>query len=162
MPDFKKNTRFSGGPRKSFDRGGSRPPFKGGRDFGGPKQMFDAECSNCHKMCQVPFRPNGTKPVFCRDCFNPEESPRSSGDRFERKSFAPSRSSAPRPQEDRRIDDLKRQMDTMNATLERIAGLLEKSNRAADLSSELEKYKEKPAKKVAPKKVAKKATKKTK
>lgn len=33
------------------------------------KKMFGAVCSNCGKTCQVPFRPTGDKPVYCRDCF---------------------------------------------------------------------------------------------
>ncbi len=32
-------------------------------------QKFDAVCSNCGKKCQVPFRPDGEKPVYCKDCF---------------------------------------------------------------------------------------------
>lgn len=32
-------------------------------------QKFDAVCSNCGKACQVPFRPDGVKPVYCKDCF---------------------------------------------------------------------------------------------
>jgi len=60
-------------------RPGARPKFGGGalarQSFGarGPRseafQKFDAICSNCGKKCQVPFRPDGTKPVYCKDCF---------------------------------------------------------------------------------------------
>lgn len=35
----------------------------------GPRQMFDATCSQCQKACQVPFQPTGTRPILCRDCF---------------------------------------------------------------------------------------------
>ena len=31
--------------------------------------MHKAICSDCGKECEVPFKPNGSKPVFCRDCF---------------------------------------------------------------------------------------------
>lgn len=31
--------------------------------------MHSAICSECDKECEVPFKPNGSKPVFCRDCF---------------------------------------------------------------------------------------------
>lgn len=34
-----------------------------------PRQMFDATCAQCGVQTQVPFRPNGLKPVYCRDCF---------------------------------------------------------------------------------------------
>jgi CxxC-x17-CxxC domain-containing protein len=39
------------------------------RDFDRPQQMFKTICSDCGKECEVPFKPNGNKPVFCRDCF---------------------------------------------------------------------------------------------
>jgi CxxC-x17-CxxC domain-containing protein len=35
----------------------------------GQRQMFSAICSSCGVETQVPFKPNGTKPVYCRDCF---------------------------------------------------------------------------------------------
>lgn len=31
--------------------------------------MHRAICSECNKECEVPFRPSGDKPVFCRTCF---------------------------------------------------------------------------------------------
>lgn len=45
--------------------------FGGGRSggFGGDREMFDATCSACGIATQVPFRPSGSKPVYCRDCF---------------------------------------------------------------------------------------------
>lgn len=36
--------------------------------------MHPAICSECDKECEVPFKPNGSKPVFCRDCFKRESS----------------------------------------------------------------------------------------
>ncbi|MDK2822803.1 MAG: hypothetical protein PWQ67_674 [Clostridia bacterium] len=33
------------------------------------RQMFTATCSSCGLETQVPFKPNGSKPVYCRDCF---------------------------------------------------------------------------------------------
>lgn len=45
------------GRRDSFDRGSDRPA------------MFDAVCAQCGANCQVPFRPNGRKEVFCSKCF---------------------------------------------------------------------------------------------
>lgn len=76
MGDFNRS-RFGG------NRGGSR--FGGGNRFGGggfggnrgggfrdrsPKpQMFSAVCDNCGKDCEVPFRPTGEKPVYCKDCY---------------------------------------------------------------------------------------------
>ena len=54
---------FNRGPRRDF--GGSR----GGRDFGGPREMHKATCSECGNECEVPFKPTEGKPVFCRECY---------------------------------------------------------------------------------------------
>lgn len=37
--------------------------------YGGPRQMFDATCSQCQKPCKVPFKPKADRPVFCSECF---------------------------------------------------------------------------------------------
>ncbi|BBB92585.1 MAG TPA: zinc-ribbon domain containing protein [Methylomusa anaerophila] len=40
-------------------------------DNGRPqREMFDAICAECGAKTQVPFRPSGDRPVYCRDCFN--------------------------------------------------------------------------------------------
>lgn len=33
------------------------------------RQLFDAVCAECGQKTQVPFQPNGQKPVYCRECF---------------------------------------------------------------------------------------------
>ena len=73
---------------KNFDRGGKK---FGGKDFGnrggdrrfGDKklEMFHAVCSNCGKDCEVPFKPTGDKPVFCRDCFKNQAGGQRNADR---------------------------------------------------------------------------------
>ena len=40
-----------------------------GRYGGAPREMHKATCADCGKECEVPFKPNGTKPVYCRDCY---------------------------------------------------------------------------------------------
>lgn len=35
------------------------------------RQMFPAVCATCGKDTEVPFQPNGEKPVYCRDCYRP-------------------------------------------------------------------------------------------
>jgi CxxC-x17-CxxC domain-containing protein len=50
------------------DFGGSHSG--GGHGYSsGPREMFSATCSSCGREAQVPFRPSGTKPVYCSDCF---------------------------------------------------------------------------------------------
>ncbi|MDO8627768.1 MAG: hypothetical protein Q7K42_04840 [Candidatus Diapherotrites archaeon] len=40
-----------------------------GRNDRGPRQMYDAVCSECGKETQVPFQPKEGRPVYCRDCY---------------------------------------------------------------------------------------------
>ncbi len=76
------------------DRGG----FKNkARPYGGfqDRPKHDAKCDGCGDMCQVPFIPNGSKPVYCRNCFKKDDTGRVTGPRtFDRASFAP-RSNGP-------------------------------------------------------------------
>ena len=53
------------------DSGGSY-----GNSYGGgggysdrPREMFTTTCDSCGKEAKVPFRPTGSKPVYCSDCF---------------------------------------------------------------------------------------------
>jgi len=36
---------------------------------GGDREMFPATCASCGQSTMVPFKPNGEKPVYCKDCF---------------------------------------------------------------------------------------------
>jgi len=33
------------------------------------RQLYTVNCSNCGVETQVPFKPSGIRPVYCRDCF---------------------------------------------------------------------------------------------
>ena len=35
----------------------------------GPREMHDVTCSECGKQTQVPFKPDGSRPVYCSDCY---------------------------------------------------------------------------------------------
>ena len=78
MKDFKGGAKKSGafGKKSSFaPRGGftkdRRGAFggRGGRDAEKPA-MYKATCGDCGAPCEVPFRPNGAKPVLCSICFS--------------------------------------------------------------------------------------------
>lgn len=59
-----------GGFTKSF--GAPKGKFQGKPRFernDREQRGFPAVCSSCGRNCDVPFRPDGSKPVFCRDCF---------------------------------------------------------------------------------------------
>src|SRR3989344_8180600 len=72
----------------NFDRGNRGGGGGGGRRFGGrdsgggrsfdrPREMTKVTCSECGKETEVPFKPTGDRPVYCRECFakmgGPEE-----------------------------------------------------------------------------------------
>ena len=49
--------------------------------------MHKATCAQCGKICEVPFRPTGSKPVLCKDCFRNtggSDNRRSEGRSFDR------------------------------------------------------------------------------
>ena len=61
-----------GGDRGGFGGGFRNNNFGGGFRSGqsqGPREMHKAICAECKKECEVPFKPSGDKPVYCRDCF---------------------------------------------------------------------------------------------
>lgn len=51
---------------RSFNTGSNSRPSFGRSDR---PQMHDAVCDDCGKDCQVPFKPSGSKPVYCSKCF---------------------------------------------------------------------------------------------
>ena len=34
------------------------------------RQMYPVVCAQCGKDAEVPFRPTGTRPVYCTDCYS--------------------------------------------------------------------------------------------
>ena len=40
----------------------------------GSKTLNKASCASCGTSCQVPFKPNGKKPVYCLPCFQKNNS----------------------------------------------------------------------------------------
>jgi len=45
--------------------------YGGARHYDRPRErnFTQAICAECGKECEVPFKPTGDRPVFCRDCF---------------------------------------------------------------------------------------------
>lgn len=141
MNDFKKNNRFGGG--RSF---GPKRDFGGRGGFGGPKDMYDAICASCGKTCQVPFRPNGKKPIYCKECFAENGGPSlDRGDRGDRRDFAPRREFS-RPSFDRPattsanstnfdIADIKKQVQNLNSKIDSLIVLLGEKKQAPAASA---------------------------
>jgi CxxC-x17-CxxC domain-containing protein len=178
MADWKRAGGFGGkkGGGGDFKRGGfGKPRFGGGggfkKDFGGQggrggedREMFDAVCSSCGNDCQVPFKPNGSAPVLCRDCFQKQKDSeggaprrdsrddrgfrggddrRSEKPRFDtRTSFKDGRpeftprggNAAPDP----RVDSLLSEMQGMNAKLEKLVLLVGTMARDGAIASKAE------------------------
>ena len=74
---------------RKFGRRDSKPSFRDSgrfrdsdrperREFRKEVQMYSATCDKCGARCEVPFKPSGSKPVYCSDCFR-------KGDKFESK-----------------------------------------------------------------------------
>lgn len=140
MGDFNRGgNRGGGGFRGGNDRGG-RPSFQkrsfGGNDRGGDREraeMHKATCSECSKICEVPFRPSNDKPVYCNDCFS---SKREGVDRKPRGDFgdrAPRREFNDRPAQRPEIarvqpsnDEMKNQLRDLNSKMDRLVTLMEK------------------------------------
>jgi len=118
---------FKSGDRSRDRRNSSGRSF-GGRDSGRPV-LYDAVCDECGRDCQVPFRPSGEKPVYCRDCFEKREgrdSNRPSRRSFRRRDFSdrnagrPSQSSI----DGRSISQLTEKIEILNTKLDKIISLL--------------------------------------
>lgn len=33
------------------------------------RTLYEAVCADCHKVCEVPFRPSEDRAVYCKECF---------------------------------------------------------------------------------------------
>ncbi|HET7686472.1 MAG TPA: zinc-ribbon domain containing protein [Candidatus Limnocylindria bacterium] len=70
---------FASAPKRCASCRSQRRSMGGGSSYGagggygggdrGPREMHDAVCARCGKDTQVPFRPTGSRPVYCSDCF---------------------------------------------------------------------------------------------
>ena len=139
---FKKDGGFGGGKggyKKSFggsDFGGKKAFGKFGQGGGGEqKEMFSAVCATCNKACEVPFRPSGDRPVYCRDCFSASrgDAPRADfvrngGRGFDSRNSTPTPSfapHAPKAQGGTGTDELKRQIDAVHNKLDVIVKMIQ-------------------------------------
>ena len=40
------------------------------------REMHKVTCSECGQETEVPFKPDGERPIYCRDCFQKHKKPR--------------------------------------------------------------------------------------
>lgn len=58
-----------GGGRGGGNSGGGNSGGGGGFRPSGPREMHKATCADCKQETEVPFKPSGDRPVYCRECF---------------------------------------------------------------------------------------------
>lgn len=141
------------------------------------RQMFPAVCDNCGKDCEVPFKPNGSKPIYCSDCFRKMGDNDNRGDRTDRYDRFESKEFNDRPKFEKRdfprveskpttsSTNFNQQFDHLNTKLNKILALLEGKNLSEkevnQIQSEVTEVTEEMPKEVKPKKKAVKKAKKT-
>lgn len=124
-----KNFQREGGPKKESAWKGKKKETKGafGSRDGARPDMHKATCAKCGKDCDVPFRPNGKRPVYCSICFDKTGGPPSFdsargkpsyGDRGDRGD----RRDAPRAGMDTRA--IEQQLKTINEKLDALIDAL--------------------------------------
>lgn len=175
MRNFNNDDRGGWKPKKTF---GKRPfgGDRGDRNFDGP-EMHQTVCDGCGDECEVPFKPNGRKPVYCRSCFKKEEGDEGSfdrrsndrgGDRGERRDFdrpryeerprfeKPRYEDKPRFEKPQATENYKAQFEMLNFKMDLIIKALQSMGMA---TSALKPIKEAKAEKEMPKDEAKAAPK---
>ncbi len=55
-------------PGGRYRKGGSSMAYEDRYDKR-PREMHKAVCSSCKKECEVPFKPSGDRPIYCKDCY---------------------------------------------------------------------------------------------
>jgi len=122
---FKKDGDTSSAPMR-FDRDSAPRSFdrdSAPRSFDREeKQLFKATCASCGNGCEVPFKPNGSKPVYCRACFGNEKAGATDYKEFKRSA----------PVEDRS----KEQFAAINAKLDMIIKAMNLSAPAKTVAAE--------------------------
>lgn len=168
MKDFKKfngsRGKFDRGSRQDFNRKPGFKTFNNRNNDSRDKEMFSAVCESCQKSCEVPFRPNGQKPVYCQNCFNGQEKGGNNfKPSFDRKKFGghDSYRAPSEPRNDNRTDQLQKQIEALGSKLDKVIDLIKNiQTPAVSFSEETKKaLKEASVKKPTTKKVAKVAKK---
>ncbi len=98
----------NGGEARGFEQRQDSRGFNSG-----DKPLFKTTCDKCGNDCEVPFRPTGERPVYCRACFGKGDAP-ARGDRNEQRRAPETRTV------DYSIDEFKK----LNAKLDAILNML--------------------------------------
>lgn len=166
MAQFNRDRNSGGGDRRFGGGGGGNRGF----DRRADRQMFPATCSNCGNACEVPFKPTGSKPVLCSNCFRADGGgERSFGNsqdrrddrrsfdkpRFDRPQFNDRRDSTPaassQPQYKEQFDAINKKLNTILEILEELTVIEEPIEDFEQPMVEVEKKKKAPRKAKTPK-----------
>jgi CxxC-x17-CxxC domain-containing protein len=63
---YRNNRNRNSGQRYNNNRNRSRSTGFGQRR---PVELHKATCAKCKEETEVPFKPDGSRPVYCRDCY---------------------------------------------------------------------------------------------
>lgn len=121
---------------KSFNKGGDFKKKSFGSDRG-EVVMSKATCSECSNVCEVPFKPNGERPVFCSNCFMSKRDGTFNNDRDERKGNVRELSrrdgrdekttySAPTSNNNAEVAEMKKQITNLNTKIDSLANAFDK------------------------------------
>jgi len=98
---------------RTFNR--SEPRFDRSRSEGSDTdrpgfKLYHAVCDKCGRDCDIPFKPTGNKPIYCRSCYRElGNNPERSTDRPIRDNFGP----GPKPD----LDQINRKLDKIMKAL---------------------------------------------
>lgn len=143
MADFKRGGGFGrGGSKGGFNRGGGKSRFGGefkrrDGDSNDRSEMFSATCAECKKVCEIPFKPSGSRPVYCSDCFRNKGENRggdfsrrdnnsrsfNKGNDFRKPSFGLN-GSGQNSYVEKKVDDLKKQVESISVKLDQILSIV--------------------------------------
>ena len=119
MTDFKKLKSFG---KRDLGTRGRAPGFGAHVSATRSGEAHKTTCDGCHAPCEVPFVPNGKKPVYCRNCYKGKDTTTS---------FTGQPFSAPTEfNSEDGSTDLKKQFSILNTKLDRLISAIEAQTRA--------------------------------
>ncbi len=60
---------YSQKPSRSFNHSPRHDRGRGGNGFR-ERTFTRVVCAECNKECEIPFKPSGDRPVYCKECFS--------------------------------------------------------------------------------------------
>lgn len=67
--DFYQEKGFENEPRRCKPCRQKRKAQRSGGGFGRQRELHPATCAECGEETEVPFKPRGDRPVYCRECY---------------------------------------------------------------------------------------------